>query len=81
MGRGHNDLFGPEGGFGSQVKMTIYDRWGNAVFDCNGSAEDCRWDGRTANGTWVSPGVYVYRIAIISDKGETVQTGDVTLLR
>ena len=78
---GHNDLLEVHGAYGLNLEMIIYDRWGNAVFDCRGDATICRWDGRAGGGRYVPPGVYVYRLVVQTPKGPEVMVGDVTVLR
>lgn len=45
-------------------RLTIFDRYGNNIAECTDG-----WDGSTANGTMVQPGVYFY---VLYDDGGTV---------
>ena len=66
------------------VTFTIYDRWGNALYEirdgrCNDAAFG--WDG-TCNSKPVSPGVYSWQAKILAKDGKEVWGfGDVTLIR
>ncbi len=66
------------------TEMKVYDRWGNLVFEGQGSfLEDdgLRWDGRR-NGQPVVPGVYSYYALLKLINGEDyVVEGNVTLIR
>jgi gliding motility-associated-like protein len=39
-----------------EFSLSVYDRWGNAVFESN--AAKLNWDGRTSSGVLVNPGTY-----------------------
>jgi gliding motility-associated-like protein len=39
-----------------EFSLSVYDRWGNAVFESN--AAKLSWDGRTSSGALVNPGTY-----------------------
>lgn len=43
-------------------KMSIFDRWGNRIFNSNALSET--WDGRNNEGNLASDGVYVYKIEV-----------------
>jgi gliding motility-associated-like protein len=63
----------------SEQHLTVFDRWGNALFDQRG--EDVCWDG-TAQQKEVSPGVYVYRLELQLSATETrIVTGDIMVIR
>jgi hypothetical protein len=74
--------------FGNQIKriesLTIYDRWGNVVFnqeDVLPGDYSSGWDG-TLNGQPVVPGVYVWKAALLLEDGSIIhRTGDVTIIR
>jgi gliding motility-associated-like protein len=80
-GDGVNDFFEV---FGSRagmryVKMSIYDRWGEKVFES--SDLDFRWDGKYL-GQALTPGVYVYTLDLSYADGQTVTTkGSLLLMR
>ncbi|MBK8341421.1 MAG: gliding motility-associated C-terminal domain-containing protein [Flavobacteriales bacterium] len=77
---GSNDRFELQAGGSSDVAVTIYDRWGNSVFETPSLGK--AWDGRI-NGTDASDGTYFYivRYQPICDEEEKEQRGHVTLLR
>ena len=64
-GDGHNDIFY----FNSEIikpnSLTIYNRWGNRIFD---SKNNFAWDGRTTSGVSCNAGIYYY---IIQTEAET----------
>jgi gliding motility-associated-like protein len=64
------------------VIAEVYDRWGNIIYQNQGSEIlQMKWDG-TFEGEDVETGVFIYRIVVINGKGERVQfSGDITLLR
>lgn len=73
-----NEIFIPMGYALSEIKLTIYDRWGHLVFKSHD--ETIGWDG-TKNGKLCEQGVYVYQAEITAMSGEKViKTGHVTLL-
>lgn len=75
----------PENFAGRILQMSVYDRWGNKVFNAENielNDPSAGWDGRFA-GADVLPGVYVYVVEII-DLGSTkrsVFSGDLTVIR
>lgn len=75
----------PENFAGRILQMSVYDRWGNKVFNAENielNDPSAGWDGRFAGGD-VLPGVYVYVVEII-DLGTTkrsVFSGDLTVIR
>lgn len=78
---GNNDLFVPQ--FSNSTffnfQMQVYDRWGDLLYDTL-SLEN-GWDGRYKNQT-CEAGVYVYIIRFAMEGcGNTVLTGDVSLVR
>ncbi len=84
-GNGIFFVVSPENFVGRILQMSIYDRWGNKVFNAENielNAPSAGWDGRFAGGD-VLPGVYVYVVEII-DLGSTkrsVFSGDLTVIR
>lgn len=63
----------------SSYDMKIYNRWGNIVFHTKDI--NIGWDGYY-RGKLAPLGVYVWRIEVSFDDGNTIiQTGDVTLIR
>lgn len=81
-----NDLFLLHAGAGLEEieVMSIFDRWGNLVFQTSHfHPEDIThaWDG-TMNGEPLNPGVYVYSLtARFQDGLKEMRFGDVTLMR
>lgn len=61
---GSNDVF-MQG-----CRITIFDRYGNNIAECTDG-----WDGSTANGTMVQPGVYFY--VLYDDGGTVIHRGSV----
>jgi len=61
------------------IRMAVYNRWGKAVFITEGHYKG--WDG-TINGNPQPPGVYVYRLELLSPAGKTIaKQGTVLLVR
>jgi gliding motility-associated-like protein len=82
---GVNDNFFPRANGSVLVKsMTIFNRWGQVVFDkrnfyANGSANG--WDGKY-NNVLQRPDVYVYILKLVCANDETfTQRGNITLIR
>ncbi|PWK28610.1 gliding motility-associated-like protein [Arcicella aurantiaca] len=80
-GDGQNDKFMVRGKFIKELKMTIYDRWGNAIFyeESNSYPIESNqnettvigWDGTMNNGNKALEGSYAYKIEIIDTVGQT----------
>jgi gliding motility-associated-like protein len=77
---GTNNLFKPtKRGIAQLKSFTIFNRWGNKVY--NSSNIDEGWDG-TFNGSNQPMGVYMYMIEAVTDNGKVfTQQGNVTLIR
>lgn len=80
---GLNNIFRPEGRFidYDRSRMEIYDRWGARIVSLNGIRKG--WDGNDENGILSTPGVYYYKIYILSTnvrEKEKAFIGFVTLL-
>jgi gliding motility-associated-like protein len=65
-------------------ELTIYDRWGNLVFQQSHFQPDdpsASWDGQM-RGKRLNPGVYVYKLLVLykDDRHESL-VGDVTIMR
>lgn len=75
-GDGKNDLFMPSGKEIAGMQLSIYNRWGEMIYNKNENAL-VHWDGNNA-----PQGAYVYRI-LVADKAGTKKEyiGTVTLLR
>ncbi|MEO8819594.1 MAG: PKD domain-containing protein [Ginsengibacter sp.] len=67
-------------GFGiKEMKWTIYNRWGQKVYESNNLKDG--WDG-TFNGKLQPMDVYTYTLGVTFSTGQKVtKTGDITLLR
>ena len=57
----------------SEFNLTITNRWGNVVFECNNSDGICYWDGRNKGGLFVEEGTYFYIIDAVIEGGEELQ--------
>ena len=76
---GINDFFFPTGDGIEKLDMYIFNRWGELIFQ--GHNLDSKWDGE-ANGTFVPPGVYVYKINIVNVFGGShTYIGNVTVVK
>lgn len=60
-------------------EISIYDRWGQLVYETRGYTDDKRWDG-TKNGKKLNEGVYFYVINL-NNGSEKVFRGTITLIR
>jgi gliding motility-associated-like protein len=61
-GDGLNDVFAPVCNGVAFYTLTIYNRWGQVILEC----ENCSWDGTYA-GTVLSQDVYMYKLQIQAD--------------
>jgi len=82
-GDGLNDIFGaiPKYDYVSKYHLSIYNRWGQKMFECNDI--DCGWDG-TYQGNPATKGIYIYHIVYeeISQPGQSkTLEGTVMLVR
>lgn len=76
---GLNDCFGVRFlGAISNLKLSVYDRWGNRVFYTT-NPDQC-WDGRY-KGKELAPGVFVYQVSATTLCGDIFKKGTVTLIR
>jgi gliding motility-associated-like protein len=79
-GDGTNDYFEVYGTTLQSVGMTVFDRWGEKVFD-SGDSQWATWDG-TYKGVMQPPGVYVYFVTLVYlDGSAKTKEGSVTLIR
>jgi gliding motility-associated-like protein len=79
-GDGANDLFlvFPRGAV-NYLSLTIFDRWGEKVFDTQD--QNHGWDGRF-RGELQEPGIYTYLVKItFGDNYSTIHKGSITLIR
>jgi gliding motility-associated-like protein len=73
-----NEVFIPMGYGISEIKLTIFDRWGSVVF--KSTEEQIGWDGKE-NGRQCEQGVYIYQVEVVAMSGAKYKkTGHVTLL-
>jgi gliding motility-associated-like protein len=81
-GDGVNDYFQVRGSFLREVTMTIYNRWGQEIFNSFGlDPVEKGWNG-TYKGIDVKQDVYVYKVLIIDLEGKNHELiGNVNLLR
>lgn len=78
-GDGHNDVFRVLGNGLTDVRMRVFDRWGEKVFDGDGQYRG--WDG-TVKGQPAATGAYVYFVTYTDPQGrQQERRGSVTLLR
>jgi gliding motility-associated-like protein len=78
-GDGENDVLYVRGSGIKELSLTIYDRWGEKVFETTDQAKG--WDG-TFRGKNMDNGVYVYylKARLVNDK-EIIRKGNITLAR
>lgn len=82
---GSNDIFYPQSFVGSEYQinnMSIFDRWGNLVFQNSNfglNQSQQGWDG-SFNGELVNPGVYTYMIEYLVEKEKKQLIGTVSII-
>jgi gliding motility-associated-like protein len=84
-GDGINDTFYVQGRFIKEIKMKIYDRWGNIVFytETNDYQSNPKigWDGTKENGQKVGVGAYPYQIEVEDISGNKIhKEGTITVI-
>ncbi len=78
-GDGSNDYLFVRGNNLYGVRFTIFDRWGEMVFETTNAA--IPWDG-TYKGKELDPGVFTYVVTVNYDDGKSfTESGSVTLIR
>jgi gliding motility-associated-like protein len=78
-GDGNNDILFVNGRFLDQIEFSIYNRWGEKVFETKN--QNTGWDG-TYKGMNADPAVFVYHLKAICIGGEEYyQQGNITLIR
>lgn len=78
-GDGNNDVVLVQGKGIQSIKLLIYDRWGEKVFESQ--SLDNSWDGNY-EGAPANPGVYIYSIIVSFDNDSQLeQSGNITLIR
>jgi gliding motility-associated-like protein len=81
-GDGSNDVFFLKTSGLSNVKATIFDRWGNKVYETDSGTGNIAWDGKNFSGKECAAGVYFYLIdAAGVDDVKYKRKGNVTLIR
>lgn len=82
-GDGKNDYFVPKLEIGQQiVSFTIFNRYGQLVYESNASGNIIGWNGRDKNGKELQGGVYMYGLKYSCSDGKIYEKkGDVTLMR
>ena len=80
---GNNDILFVRGSGIKNIKLFIYNRWGEKVYQCSMLNIQCSkgWDG-TYRGKKLNAGVFVYYIEVEFVDGQFIrQKGNVTLIR
>jgi len=78
-GDGYNDVVFVRGGSFIEFHFTIYNRWGQVIFQTND--RHAGWDG-TFNSKDLDPGVFVYRLTYTDWQGtEGELSGNITLIK
>ncbi|MDH7461686.1 gliding motility-associated C-terminal domain-containing protein [Chitinophagaceae bacterium 26-R-25] len=78
-GDGHNDQFKLYASNVSEMKMMIFNQWGQKIFETTNMANG--WDG-TLNGKAMPSGVYMYVCRIVLTSGDIIdKKGSINLLR
>jgi gliding motility-associated-like protein len=76
---GKNDVLCIYGSCFQTVSLTIYNRWGEKIYETS-STEDC-WDG-TYRGKKVNSGTYVYKLRYnLFNEDENAQSGNITVVQ
>jgi gliding motility-associated-like protein len=77
-----NDIFRLIASNLTEIQATIFDRWGNKVYDVNSDTGNIAWDGKNLSGKECPAGVYFYMIKASGKDGEEYDMkGNVTLIR
>ncbi|MDX9852847.1 MAG: gliding motility-associated C-terminal domain-containing protein [Tenuifilaceae bacterium] len=70
------NIFAPIVSFNATYTLTIYNRWGQIVYQGNEG-----WNGKLSNGTFAPEGAYVYRLELqTQDAQNLVKTGSLTVI-
>lgn len=78
-GDGWNDYLFVRGNNFESIRLVIYDRWGEKIFESQNSTTG--WDG-TYKGNEVDPGVFAFVVTVnYSNKETLTQSGMITLIR
>lgn len=77
---GLNDTFEIKGQLINKLEITVYDRWGNVLYNTKDGTRG--WDGTDVNGRELSPGFYTYKIEYTDTKERVYsKLGTVNLIR
>ena len=77
-----NDVFRLIASSLKEVSVTIFDRWGNKVYELTSDTGNFGWDGKNQYGKECAAGTYFYIIKAIGNDGvEFDQKGNVSLFR
>lgn len=77
---GLNDTFEIKGQLINKLEITVYDRWGNVLYNTKDLTNG--WNGTDVNGRALSPGFYTYRIEYTDTKERSYsKLGTVNLMR
>jgi gliding motility-associated-like protein len=89
-GDNNNDKFIVRGKFIKSMKMTIYDRWGNAIFydeqtsfpleSNQNETTVVGWDGMMNNGNKAMEGSYAFKIEVEDTMGQVIKKEGALLL-
>lgn len=80
-GDGLNDVWYIKSPMVKEVKMLIFNQWGQKVFEGSGTPATVRWDGRY-KGELLPTGVYVYVLQLdLKDNTRTERKGSLNLIR
>jgi gliding motility-associated-like protein len=81
-GDGNNDLFFVRMANLTALKISIYDRWGNLVYEVENSSGNVEWDGKNQYGKESAEGTYFYIMTATGKDGKSYDTkGTVNLFR
>ena len=81
-GDGSNDVFFLKTANLSDITASIFDRWGNKVYETTSQSGNIAWDGKNPQGKECPSGVYFYTIKASGKDGTSYNTkGNVTLFK
>ncbi|MEO6303472.1 MAG: gliding motility-associated C-terminal domain-containing protein [Bacteroidia bacterium] len=81
-GDGNNDIFFLKVANVTEINATIFDRWGNKVFETISNTGNIAWDGKTQSGKETAVGTYFYIIKGTGKDGTDYdKKGNVSLFR
>jgi gliding motility-associated-like protein len=79
---GVNDVYFIKGTNLTEIKLTVFDRWGHLVFDLVSSKGNVAWDGKNQYGAEVAAGIYYYTLNATGSDGKDFKLkGNITLVR